>query len=60
MKKHEMERKIKQLKNNLIETDYKAIKFAEGVLTLSEYAETKAQRQELRRQIRELEEQLGV
>lgn len=51
--------KIQVLKNKLAETDYKAIKFAEGVLTLAEYYETKMERQRIREEIRELEKQLG-
>lgn len=52
--------KIQVLKNKLSETDYKAIKFAEGVLTLAEYYDTKMERQRIREEIRELEKQLGV
>lgn len=46
---------VRQLKQNLLDTDYKAIKFAEGWITTEEYAPTKAQRQEWRDRINELE-----
>lgn len=46
---------IEALKAELASTDYKAIKFAEGWLTAEEYAPIKAQRQELRNRINELE-----
>lgn len=54
----ESENKISQLKQNLSDTDYKAIKFAEGELTEEEYAETKAQRKSWRKEINKLEEEL--
>lgn len=46
---------IATLKGYLAETDYKAIKYAEGWITAEEYAETKAQRQVWRDRINELE-----
>lgn len=46
---------IESIKAQLASTDYKAIKFAEGWLTADEYAPIKAQRQELRNRINELE-----
>ena len=46
---------IMQLKNQLAETDYKAIKFAEGWISAEEYAPVKAERQMLRDKINELE-----
>ena len=46
---------IMQLKAQLAETDYKAIKFAEGQISAEEYAPVKAQRQALRDKINELE-----
>lgn len=49
---------IARLKEQLTDTDYKAIKYAEGWLTADEYAETKAQRQQWRDRINELESQL--
>lgn len=50
--------KISQLKQYLSDTDYKAIKFAEGELTEEEYAETKTQRKSWREEINKLEEEL--
>lgn len=49
------EQKVQILKQQLENTDYLAIKFAEGQLTAEEYAETKAQRQAWRDEINELE-----
>lgn len=46
---------IERLKEQLAATDYKAIKHAEGWLTDEEYATTKAQRQQWRERINELE-----
>lgn len=50
------EREIAALKAKLSETDYQAIKFAEGEMTANEYAETKAKRIAWRARINELEE----
>ena len=47
--------RITELKQLLAESDYKAIKYAEGWLTADEYADTKAQRQAWRNEINELE-----
>lgn len=52
------EREIQVLKQKLVETDYKALKFAEGYLTEAEYAATKAQRQAWRDEINALEAKL--
>lgn len=49
---------INYLKNQLFQTDYQAIKFAEGLLTIEEYEPIKQQRQNWRNQINQLEEQL--
>lgn len=46
---------IMQLKAQLAETDYKAIKFAEGWISAEEYAPIKAERQRIRNKINELE-----
>ena len=46
---------IEALKQKLSDTDYKAIKFAEGLISEEEYAYTKKQRQEWRNQINLLE-----
>ena len=48
-------REIFELKEELSRTDYKAIKYAEGVLTDEEYQETGIQRQVWRKRINELE-----
>lgn len=46
---------ILNLKNKLQQTDYKAIKYAEGWLSEEEYAEIKAERQHIREEINRLE-----
>lgn len=46
---------IAELKRQLADTDYQAIKFAEGWLSEEEFAPIKAKRQELRNKINELE-----
>lgn len=51
--------RIESLKERLAESDYKAIKYAEGWLTEDEYAATRAQRQALRDKINELEAELA-
>ena len=48
-------REISELKKNLFDTDYKAIKYAEGLLTDEEYVEIKVQRELWRKRINELE-----
>ena len=48
---------IQSLKRKLANTDYQAIKYAEGWLTEEEYAEVKKQRQAWRSRINELEEE---
>lgn len=50
--------RIAELKQKLQETDYKAIKYAEGELTEEEYAPMKAQRKAWREEINKLEEEL--
>ena len=45
---------ITELKFELKQSDYKAIKYAEGCYTENEYAEVKAHRQALRDRINEL------
>lgn len=50
--------KILNLKQQLQETDYKAIKYSEGWLTDEEYAETRAERQRIRDEINQLEREL--
>lgn len=51
-------KQIYDLKQKLTQTDYKAIKYSEGLLTDKEYAEVKAQRQAWRDEINRLEEKL--
>ena len=51
--------KIDILKLHLQETDYKAIKYAEGLLTEEEYAPIKAERQQMRDEINRLEAELA-
>lgn len=52
--------KIAELKYKLMQTDYQAIKYAEGQLSEEEYAPIKAQRQAWRDEINVLEQQLEV
>ena len=49
---------IMALQEELSASDYKAIKFAEGLISAEEYEPIKAARQELRNQINDLEAQL--
>lgn len=51
-------REIFELKEELNRTDYKAIKYAEGVMTDEEYQPTGIQRQAWRHRINELEEMI--
>ena len=53
-------REIAELKAKLTATDYKAIKYAEGVMSAAEYAETKAQREAWRNRINTLEQITGA
>lgn len=54
----EIEVQIQSYKRKLFDTDYKAIKYAEGELTETEYAPIKEQRRQWRTRINELEQQL--
>ena len=47
--------KIERLKAELSATDYKCLKYVDGALSESEYAETKVYRAELRHRINELQ-----
>ena len=58
LKKQTNIERIAELKSLLTATDYKAIKYAEGLITKTEYAETKALRQSYREEINKLEEEL--
>lgn len=51
---------IEELKQKLFDTDYQAIKFAEGLISEEEYAPIKEERQSWRNKINELEAQLEV
>lgn len=51
-------KEIEELKQKLKDTDYQAIKFAEGFYSIEEYAPIKAQRQSWRDRINELEMQV--
>lgn len=52
-----IESEIAGYKQILAQTDYKAIKYAEGQISVEEYAPIKVSRQELRDRINELEEE---
>ena len=51
--------KISTLKTNLNKTDYLAIKYAEGEITISEYSSIKEQRRAWRAEINALETKLA-
>lgn len=51
---------IAALKQLLAQTDYKALKHADGVLSDADYKETREYRQKLRDKINELEKELIV
>ena len=53
-----LQMQLSQKKFELSQTDYKAIKFAEGLITEEEYAPIKAERERMREEIRELQRQL--
>ena len=48
-------RRIDELKNLLASTDYKAIKYAEGIISAKDYEPIKIQRQQWREEINKLE-----
>jgi hypothetical protein len=50
------EREILKLKKNLLDTDYQAIKYAEGIISEYEYSDMKKNRQSWRNKINELEQ----
>ena len=52
----EKQAEINAMKILLKDTDYKAIKHSEGLISDEEYAEVKAQREAWRKRINELEE----
>lgn len=51
---------ITALKQLLTNSDYKALKYSEGLISDIEYAETKTYRENLRAQINQLEEELAT
>ena len=59
IQKEEYAAEILTLKKQLADTDYRAIKYAEGVLTDEDYQSTGIQRQAWRRRINELEALIG-
>ena len=58
MNYQELNWEISQCKENLKATDYKAIKFSEGIIPESEYAPIRTQREEWRSLINQYEAQL--
>lgn len=59
IQKEEYAAEILTLKKQLADTDYRAIKYAEGVMTDEDYQATGIQRQAWRRRINELEALIG-
>ena len=51
---HEINKRINYLKNKLSSTDYKAIKYAEGIISEEDYAIIKEERQSYRNEIEQL------
>lgn len=60
LQKMEIENQISELKTNLANTDYQAIKYAEGEISAEDYAETKERRKEWRAEINALEEKFKI
>ncbi len=58
--KRQKKDRIAKLKSLLAETDYRAIKYAEGLYTEEEYAPYKVLRQSYRDEINQLEEELNA
>ncbi len=54
-----IETEIEELKLRLKESDYQAIKYAEGLISEEDYAKTKAKRQKWRDRINELEGEIN-
>ncbi len=54
-----IESEIRALKQILAQSDYKALKHADGALTNEEYEETRLERQKLRNNINALEEEMA-
>ncbi len=53
-------KRIDELKTLLANSDYRAIKYAEGIYTEEQYAPYKAERQAYRDEINRLQEELGI
>lgn len=53
-------KEIKELKQRLLDTDYQAIKYAEGQISEEEYQPIKEERQAWRDRINELESEVDV
>ena len=60
MKLKELYKKIALLKSKLKSTDYIAIKYAEGEITISEYSATKEKRRKWRAEINALETEITL
>ena len=58
LRKINAQSRIAELKKFLADTDYQAIKYAEGELSVSEYEETKQNRRAWRAEINELQKEL--
>ncbi|MCC8068707.1 MAG: hypothetical protein LIO71_02950 [Ruminococcus sp.] len=56
----ELENQIRICKQILTNTDYQAIKYAEGLLTDDEFADVKALREEMRANVNSYEAQIEV
>lgn len=54
-----LQQRINELKKKLKDTDYKAIKYAEGLISEEEYAPIKAERESYRVAIREAEAKIA-
>lgn len=59
-RKYTIKNRISNLKVKLNESDYQAIKYAEGLITELEYQPTKQLRQQYRNEINQLEEELST
>ena len=59
MTKNEIESEILALKQLLTASDYKTLKYSEGLISETEYTEIRAYRENLRLQINQLENELS-
>ena len=60
IKERKINDEIKMYKQLLLDSDYKAIKYAEGCYTIEEYEPIKNERQSYRNRINELEKELNI